>query len=241
MPLTAEQHSRILAIFRAFLARRARKVEGLTLDKLTFNVVGLRASAAMLELNDAEALLRYRLAQRIERGSVTAFGTALQTIAKEIGGTGTGVEGADLMLERKGRHYYIQVKSGPEGFNKGMAQNTAAQLNSARARDAGAVCLAGFCYGRTDQISGMVRAELESRGVELLVGREFWKFLSGDSGCMEELLDLAREAAEEAAPGETSFADRVEEKLDELAEEFRRRYGDELTDKAWQRFLADNS
>ena len=60
--------------------------------------------------------VRYRLAQRLERGSVTAFGSTLQAIAKDIAGHATGVAGADIMLQRDGRRYYIQVKSGPHRF-----------------------------------------------------------------------------------------------------------------------------
>ena len=89
-------------------------LEQLTLAHFTFNVVLLRANATMLELRDPETLLRYRLAQRVERGSVTAFGTTLQAIAKDIAGHATGVAGADIMLVRDNRHYSIQVKSGAQ-------------------------------------------------------------------------------------------------------------------------------
>ena len=239
--LTPDQRQRILDIYRGFLAKRLSEVEQLTLAGMTFNVLALRLSAAMLELDDTSELLRYRLSQRLERGSVTAFGTALQAIAKEVGGKGTGVEGADIMLERDGQHHYIQIKSGPQTFNKDIAQNIATQLNSARVRDPGSICHAGVCYGTLEQISPMVKAELQSRGVGLLVGTTFWEFVSGDANCMHELLGLAREAAEDTPAGEKSYARRVEDKLDELAEEFHHRYGHGLTDDAWQRFLADNS
>lgn len=44
-----------------------------------------------------------------------------------------------------------------------------------------------------------------------------------------------------AAPGERSFAERVERKLEQLTREFSLHYGAGLTDDAWERFLADNS
>ena len=219
----------------------SRISDRLSLDKLTFNVIALRASAALYELTDPDSLLRYRITQRLERGSSTALGTALQMIARIVGGSGTGVEGADLLIVRDGRNHYVQIKSGPEGFNKDTAQNIASQLNSARARDPGAICIAAICYGRQDQVPRMVQAELTARGIQLMVGRQFWAFLSGDERCMEELLDLARAAAEEAPPGETSFADRVDEKVVELVTTFKERYGDNLTADAWSRFLADHS
>lgn len=241
MPLSPDQRERVLSIFQGFLAGRIANLDKLALDKLTFNVIALRASAALYELTDPESLLRYRITQRLERGSSTALGTAFQTIARVVGGSGTGVEGADLMIVRDGRNHYVQIKSGPEGFNKDTAQNIAGQLNSARARDPGAICIAAICYGRQDQVPAMVQAELGARGIELMVGRPFWAFLSGDERCMDEVLDLARAAAEDAPPGETSFAHRVDEKVAELVTAFKTQYGNELTADTWSRFLADHS
>lgn len=214
MPLTAEQRDRALGHFRRFLRQRVVNLEQLTFADFTFNVVLLRANATMLELRDPETLLRYRLAQRVERGSVTAFGSTLQAIAKDIAGHATGVAGADIMLVRGDRHYYIQIKSGPDTANRDIAQNIGALLNAARARDPDAVCMFGVCYARPEQISGIVNSQLQRAGVGLKVGREFWEFISGDPECLNELLVLAAEVAGEGEEGEASFAKRVEQKLE---------------------------
>lgn len=241
MPLTPEQRERARHQFERFLERRVENLEQLTLDHLKFNVVLTRVTATMFELETPEAILRARLAQHLERGSVTAFGTTLQSIAKDIAGEATGVAGADIMLTRAERHYYIQVKSGPDTANRDIAQNIATLLNAARARDPEAICLFGVCYARPDQISQIVRGQLEQRGVGLRVGRDFWEFISGDRGCLDELLELASATADEAAPGELSFAERVDVKLAQLTDGFCERYGNDLTDETWRRFLADNS
>jgi hypothetical protein len=99
----------------------------------------------------------------------------------------------------------------------------------------------GVCYARPEQISGIVKGQLERAGVGLKIGREFWEFISGDPQCLNELLALAGDAAGEAPAGEASFADRVEAKLESLTSEFAARYGPALDDRAWERFLADNS
>jgi len=142
--------------FARFLKKRVENLERLALDDMKFNVLALRATATLLELDTPESLLRYRLAQHLERGLVTALGTTLQAVAKEIAGQGSGVAGADIEKIRDGRRYFIQVKSGPDTANKDIAQNIASLLNSARARDPEAICLLGVCYGRADQISGIV-------------------------------------------------------------------------------------
>lgn len=241
MALTDNQRAQIIEVFEKFVAQRAKNLSKLKLDDLKFNVVALRASAKMLDFTTAIDLLRYRVAQHVERGSVTAMGTALQRVAKIIAGSGSGVAGADIEVVKGGRRYFVQVKSGPDTANKDIAQNIATLLNSARARNPEAACVLGVCYARPDQISGIAKQELQSRGVALKVGREFWEFISGDPDCMAELLELARDAAERVS-AETKFADDVEAKVQELATEFDAKYGSDLTDAAvWEKFLADNS
>jgi Type II restriction endonuclease EcoO109I len=241
MPLNADQRDRIREKFASFLDKRARNLKRLTLDDLKFNVVQLRAIATMLDLETPEDLLRYRLAQHLERGSVTAWGTALQAIAREISGSGSGVAGADIEVTVDGRRHFVQIKSGPDTANKDIAQNIGRLLNSARARDSTAICVLGVCYGRPEQISGFTKGEFQSGGVVLKVGREFWEFISGDPNCLNEILEIAGEVAEGRVAGDATFADLVEYKVQALTAEFEARYGKTLNDETWAKFLADNS
>jgi Type II restriction endonuclease EcoO109I len=241
MPLTSAQKKKIKGIFTRFLNNRAKNLEKLGLDDLKFNVVALRTMATMLDFGSAEDLLRYRLAQHLERGTMTAMGSALQAIAKEISGSGSGVAGADIeVTDSKGRRHFVQIKSGPDTANKDIAQNIGTLLNSARARDPSAICVLGVCYGRPDQISPIAKKELQNRGVGLKVGQEFWEFISGDPDCLENVMEIAAEAAEGSAGGDLTFAERVEKKLADLVSDFESRYGSKLDD-AWDNFLADNS
>lgn len=82
---------------------------------------------------------------------------------------------------------------------------------------------------------------MQARGVGLLIGREFWEFIGDNPDTMAEVLELAGEAAGELEAGDESYSERVERKLAELVDEFKRRYGAELNEDAWARFLADNS
>jgi hypothetical protein len=64
-----------------------------------------------LDLINARSIVEWRIQQHWERGLVTAFGFALQEVAR-IFSEGTGVEGADVLKIKAGQHYHIQVKSG---------------------------------------------------------------------------------------------------------------------------------
>lgn len=238
MALTKEQQERVREIFTAYLKKRGLNLKKLKLDDLKFNVVQLRAIAKMLDFTSPEELLRYRLAQHLERGSGTAMGVALQNIARELSGSGSGAAGADIEVMKNGQRHYVQVKSGPDTANKDIAQNIARLLNSARARDPGAACVLGVTYARPDQISKIAKAELQAAGVELKVGREFWEFLSGDPNCLEELLEIAGEVGDAV---EASLSVSVDEKLKELVSEFTKRYGTTLDAAFWKKFLAENS
>jgi hypothetical protein len=243
MPLTKDQRARIAEIFSRFLEKRVQNLQALTLEDLKFNVVALRVSAEMLEFSTPLDLMRYRLAQHLERGAVTAMGTALQAVAREIAGFGSGVAGADIeVTDESGRRYFVQVKSGPDTANKDIAQNIGMLLNSARARDPTASCVLGVCYARPEQISAIAKAELVSRGVALKVGREFWEFISGDPSCLDELLELAGERASGGTSSGVRFADLVEAKAQELAAAFEARFGSDLDEPStWTAFLAENS
>jgi hypothetical protein len=238
MPLTEEQRRKIRSIFTAYLQARAKNLKTLALSDMKFNVVQLRATGTMLDLKTPEDLLRYRLAQYLERGAVTAMGGALQKIARELSGSGSGVAGADIEVSRDGRRYFVQVKSGPDTANKDIAQNIATLLNSARARDPAAVCVLGVCYARPEQISTIAKRELEARGVGLKVGREFWEFVSGEPACLEEILEVAGEVGDAI---EATLSAQVEAKVHELVADFASMYGAQLDDVTWKRFLANNS
>jgi hypothetical protein len=238
MALTQDQRDKIRTTFALYLQARAKNLKALKLSDMKFNVVQLRATGMMLDLDTPDALLRYRLAQLLERGAVTAMGKALQNIARELSGSGSGVAGADIEVNRDGRRYFVQVKSGPDTANKDIAQNIGTLLNSARSRDPSAICILGVCYARPEQISKIAKFELEARGVGLKVGSEFWEFVSGDPGCLAEILELAGEAGD-AVEGTLSAA--VETKLEELVAEFSQRYGEKLDEATWKKFPADNS
>jgi hypothetical protein len=242
MALTAEQRERIIERFHAYLAGRFARLRRLRLSEMNFNVVALRSMATLLELDSPDALIRYRFAQFTERGFVTAMGGTLQEIAKIAAASPTGVAGADIEIDRDGTRYYIQVKSGPTTANKDIAQNIQRLLASARRlHGRGAVVLLGVCYGTRAQMSAIAADQLEPFGVDYLIGREFWDFITGNEDSMAELLELAAIAAARPLPDGLSFRDSVEGKIASLTAEFRTRSGDELDTDAWERLLEEHS
>ena len=217
------KRAEIRSIFEGFLKRSMRRISRLRLDDFDFNPFLLRILAGGMGFSRAEDVVRWMVQQRLERGMVTSFGTALEKVALAFGDT-TGVEGADMMLTREGRHYYIQVKSGPNTVPKDLADRTSDLLQSVQRRNRGSVAIFGMCYGNPDRVSGIVKTHIK---VDYYIGKDFWAFISGEEDCMEEIFRIAAEVGDsfEDESGKT-FHEVIEEKVTELTEEFRKVYGD---------------
>ena len=181
--------------------------------------------------------MEWRVGQYWERGTVTAFGSVLENIAR-VFSEGTGVEGADVLKTRDGKRHYIQVKSGPNTVPKDLAQRTTRLLQGAVRRNRGSIAIFGTCYGRPDQVSGIVRRYVE---VDVIAGREFWEFISDDPDCIDEIYEIAGEVSAhyEVEPGKT-LKDLLDGKLLELEQEFVALYGTG-GDDMWKEILRRNS
>ncbi|HIE27600.1 TPA: hypothetical protein EYP66_09960 [Candidatus Poribacteria bacterium] len=181
--------------------------------------------------------VEWRVQQHWERGLVTAFGFALQEVAKTFS-EGTGVEGADVLKTKNGRHHHIQVKSGPNTIPKDMAQRLTQLLQSAQRRNQGSIAIFGMCYGTPEQVSNIVEQYIE---VDTIVGRKFWEFISDDPNCIDEIYDIAAEVSGdyEVEPGKT-LKQLLDDKISELQAEFEKLYG-VSGDKMWNQILRRNS
>jgi hypothetical protein len=128
--LSEDKRRQIQQIFEDFLRGRAQAIRRLRIEDLDINPFRIRLLSRELGLQDARSIVRWLVSQRLERGMVTSFGLALQKAA-QVFSEGTGVEGADVLKTHEGRHYYIQVKSGPNPVPKEQAMRIADLLRSA--------------------------------------------------------------------------------------------------------------
>ncbi len=126
--MDTRQRQQIKSIFEDFLRRRLNRVERLDLDDLNINPFLYRLLSHELEFQDARSIVKWRMEQFFERGTVTSFGGVLEDIAR-VFSEGTGVEGADIMKTKGEMRYYIQVKSGPNTVPKDMATQSAPYSN----------------------------------------------------------------------------------------------------------------
>lgn len=241
MPIDVEKRNQIEQIFKKFLLNRVKTVRKLKMLDLDVNPFLIRILSYELGLGNAEAIVRWLVNQRLERGSVTSFGLALQDAAK-VFSEGTGVEGADILKTKRGKHHHIQVKSGPNTVPKDLGVRIAQLLRSAQRRNRGSLALYGMCYGNKAQVSSIVRKYVqEEGGVDWISGKEFWKFISDDPHCLEQIYEIAAEVGKTFKdPEGQSLFEVVENKVHELKREFVKIYG-ESGNKMWKKLLQRNS
>lgn len=241
MALAMEKRERIREVFEKFLHNRVKTIRRLKITDLDINPFLIRLLAYELGLNNSKAIVTWLIHQRLERGIVTSFGTALQSVAR-VFTEGNPAEGADV-LKRKGNiPYHIQVKSGPNAIPKDLAVRISELLRSAQRRNRGSVALYGMCYGSREQVSSIVRKYVEQEGgIDWLTGREFWEFISDDPTCIDEVYAIAAEVSETFRdPQGQSLAEILESKIEELQGQFEQFYG-QSGNEMWENLLQHNS
>jgi hypothetical protein len=154
MPLNAARRSQIKEVFEKFIRNRARTIRRLKIEDLNINPFLIRILAIEMGFKDAHSIIRWLVSQRSMTGANTSFGFCLQEIAT-LFSEGTGVEGADLQKTKSGRHYHVQVKSGPSTMDKAAVEHMSKLLLSVQRRNRGSVAILGMCYGNKQQGSGI--------------------------------------------------------------------------------------
>lgn len=152
----------------------------------------------------------------------TTFGTSLQKFCSKILSgyasttSGIDIEYIDLI---DGRRKYCQIKAGPYTINKDDVQTISNHFNAVRnlARTNNLDInlndlVVGVFYGEPNELSTHYRNINDNYPV--LVGKEFWYRLTGDSNFYKELTDAIDEVA-----AEYDGRDLLEEVISALADE----------------------
>lgn len=136
---------------------------------------------------------------------VTSFGYLFQEVLKVLDQE-AGIEDVDLVFGKEGVRYYVQLKSGPEGFTGPALKKTKQTFAKLKAKDRTCVTVLAFAYGSEDDLSPVWRREAVKSADKILVGKEFWEFFIGP-GAYEDILSIFQEAGTEVSKeltGQTS-------------------------------------
>ena len=185
MKISAQKKEKIVQILENFLSRVYKLIE-LPMDEVVVNPF----LSAALRLESKAEIIDFFLTQRLQRSIVTSFGSVIQEIAKTLDSEARE-EDIDLVFVREGKKYYVQLKSGPEGFTRPALRKTKAAFQRVKTREPSCITVIGFSYGTKAQLSPVWGREAYESADRVLVGKEFWDFFAGEE-FYEELITLIR-------------------------------------------------
>jgi hypothetical protein len=177
-----------------FTREKIQSLNDLTLDKLNINVYLIAA----LNYKKPEQVVAFAVDQFFNRSVVTSFGSFYQELGKMFG-KAANIPDIDLIFEREGTRYYVQLKSGPEGFTGPALKKTLSKMAKIKRKEPTSKTIIAFSYGTVNKISKVWGKELNEavkngKLDQVLIGRKWWEFVLKDPPGYRTLFDIISQA-----------------------------------------------
>lgn len=194
----------------------------------------------MLRLKTPEEVVRFNVYQSVTRSIVTSMGTALEQMAASGQGTRLGRRGEwyDVIKKKGNSTYWIQVKSGPNNINKDQAKAFATNFENTERKNNNFARL-GITYGKKDLETlslGIVKNYMKDWKKQLLVGREFWEFVSDQKDYHSKVLCWID--SEISKIHNRSMDVEINNLIKRILIEFKRKYGND--EKAVKKYVKES-
>ncbi|MFB6268473.1 MAG: TdeIII family type II restriction endonuclease [Halobacterium sp.] len=227
MALPDETRREITALTKSKLGDWEDTIREMSLDDLRPNIF----LATMLDVTSADELIEFYAMQHLERSIVTSFGYLIQDIAVTVAGDAAEETSgnADLILHGRDGDTYIEIKSGTASSNKKMMREMSRQHEAVKAEHPDATTALGLTYGKREDVFGIMDDYYE--GDLILVGQEFWEYLSGDPDAYRDVVAAitdAREAARRESVHGKTIQQLIDENIDRLTAEWTAEYSADL-------------
>ena len=219
--------------FETFLDKKITAIMDLTLSEIDVNPFLLSTIHHQLNLKTSQDLSKWMIMQRLERSMVTGFGSTLQNIAKEFS-TDKPLPNLTAKIIRNGKTYNFVIKSGPN-HNVQVVQNIRRILLHSKTIESDSIPVFGICYGNESIVGSIVKKY--TKGIQVLIGKHFWDFISEDQNCYKKILEIASSVGKNYKdPDVGSLGEVISHKIEEFSSELKKIYGD--TDvKLWSGML----
>ena len=179
---------------RDFVRDKIESLNDLTLAKLNINVYLI----ATLNYKTPEQVVAFAIDQFFNRSVVTSFGSFYQELGKMFG-KAANIQDIDLVFERERTRFYVQLKSGPEGFTGPALKKTLDKMVTIKRKEPKCKTIIAFSYGTSDKISKVWGKELNDAVKkcnldQILIGRKWWEFVLEDKSGYRTLFDIISKA-----------------------------------------------
>jgi hypothetical protein len=245
--LRDQNTQRALRHIREFVARARQLIEGITVENLIEEGGINPYMAAALNISSMEDIAELFVYRRVERSLGTSFGNVIEAFLRDLLGGKSGKDHPncsrsrarkqqswicwwDIVIEREfeeeGRKYkgiVLSVKSGPSDVNKDIVDRFAEHAREAI--NNGYRPYLVMTYGK--RAFNVAESTLRGQGLDpkkyLLVGRDIFRTFLRNPDLYDTVIDLIKDAG-----GQVDIFGLIERKVKELAEELRKRYGDDV-------------
>ena len=226
---------RIRVHFTDFLARKIQAIKEISLTDMEINPFLVATIQAQFGIKTQHDLASWLVRQRVERSTVTGFGSTLQNIAKEFCHE-KPLPNLTARMTRNGNTYNIIIKSGPN-HNTHVTNGIQQALLNSKKIEPHSVPVFGMCYGNQESVGNIVKKYANK--VNQIVGEEFWTFVSGDPNCYRQILEIAKDVGNHYKDRSGDSLNQVmEKKTKHIANELESLYGSD-PDIFWKNIVED--
>lgn len=177
-----------------------------------------------LGIDDFNSLARFYVYQRVGRSLVTSFGTVIENMVTALSG-GEKASWWDVKAKLGSTTYYMSVKSGPRDMDKDQVQHFAKMARELMQKEPKAVPLIAMGYGK--EPLGPIVHTLKIEGLDpakhTLTGQKLYETVTKQKDYHKRLLGLISAAVLKALGGKR-IVQIIEDKANEIAEDFKKSY-----------------
>ena len=193
-----------------------------------------------LELQTKEKFAKALIFEGKIKGLTGSFGKKLQQIAGEFTHE-IPKKGFHVRIKKEKKFYNIIVVSGPQQNTTKVAKYHS-MMKKSKKEFPGEIPIFGICYGNISILRLNFASNVKDglKNEKILIGNEFWEFISGDKNCGNEVLKIIEDEAtrfSESHVYETIF-EALTKTSEGLNDYFTEMYGKDEK-KFWVNFFRD--
>lgn len=193
-----------------------------------------------LNIETKQKLAKFLIFDGKTKGMTGTFGNKLQEIAGEFSHEAPK-KGFHLRIKKGQKIYNVIVVSGPQHNTSNVAKYLS-KMETSKKDFPGEIPVFGICYGNENTLklrfSNTLRVGLKNE--KIVIGKDFWKFISGDKNCRDQVLELIQNEALKFSKSDEydSIYDALIKQSESLDEYLSEMYGNDPK-KFWKNLFRD--
>lgn len=220
----------VSTLIKDFVKNAVKELNNTSLFSLSINPFLVKAFG----FTDHKEVVTFYFYQKITRSIVTSWGFTVENLLYCSGAEKSHLSGFDMKVNRNMVTYNFQIKSSPfMSVEQVRSLNTHFRNVEDKVND---LLFLGVTYGNKNLIHDQIKSNLIDYPNSVMIGKELWDFISGETGYYEKIL-LWIDEISNIEP--VKFSDQIDKKRNELILDWEKKYstGKKSIDKVLERFI----